>query len=213
MAARGGRNTRPIQVFLDTRKFIEIPEPVPFGGGSKDFFAGKDRAFAQHKQEFTGKIASIAARLRRAGSPADFVKVSQRESALAKSHRPLGSLFTTANHFSLVGTAGAGEMVFQATPRSLDRLAEVISQRAEATPKLVRNARSGKSEPRVSRVRSELGGVKDVRLYGPSDRVEFSAKEAVAWLRQPDVIGGYIVEFFRPDRDVDVEAVSKLWSN
>ena len=33
---------RPIQVFLDTKRFIEMEEPQPFGGGAKDFFQGND---------------------------------------------------------------------------------------------------------------------------------------------------------------------------
>ena len=40
-------DTRPIQVFLDTRRFIEMEEAQPFGGGSKDFFAGNDRGLCR----------------------------------------------------------------------------------------------------------------------------------------------------------------------
>ena len=40
---------RPIQVFLDTKRFIGTPEPQPFGGGSKDFFLGNNKGFAEHK--------------------------------------------------------------------------------------------------------------------------------------------------------------------
>jgi len=97
--------------------------------------------------------------MRRSGQPAGFIKVKQREAALAKSHRPLGSLFTEANQFSLVGGEGVGEMLFQATPQALDRLARIIDTKAEATPRMKENKNTGALEPAVSRYRSEVGGV------------------------------------------------------
>lgn len=38
----------------------------------------------------------------------------------------------------------------------------------------------------------------------------FSAEEAVAWTRQPNVVGVYIVELFRPDAELGFEAVARL---
>ncbi len=205
-------DTRPIQVFLDTKRFIEIEEPQPFGGGSKDFFAGNDRGFVEHKKRITSRVESVADGMRRTDQPAGFIKVRQREEALAKSHRPLGSLFTEANHFSLVGGEGVGEMLFQATPQALDRLANIINTKAELTPRLKENKATGKLEPAVSRYRSEVGGVDDIELYGATDKIRFSAEEAVAWLRQPNVIGGYIVELFRPNRNVGIGTADRLIS-
>jgi len=141
--AKSRQDTRPIQVFLDTRRFIEIEEVQPFGGGAKDFFAGNDRGFATHKARINGRVTSVADAMRRSGQPAGFIKVRQREAALAKSHRPLGSLFTEANHFSLVGGEGVGEMLFQATPQALDRLAKIIDTKAEATPRMKENKNTG----------------------------------------------------------------------
>lgn len=210
--AKRRQDTRPIQVFLDTRRFIEIEEAQPFGGGAKDFFAGNDRGFATHKARINGRVTSVADAMRRSGQPAGFIKVKQREAALAKSHRPLGSLFTEANQFSLVGGEGVGEMLFQATPQALDRLAKIIDTKAEATPRIKENKDSGAWEPAVSRYRSEVGGVDDIQLYGATDKVRFSAEEAVAWLRQPNVIGGYIVELFRPNRKVGIGTADGLIS-
>jgi hypothetical protein len=208
--AKRRQDTRPIQVFLDTRRFIEIEEAQPFGGGAKDFFAGNDRGFATHKARINGRVTSVADAMRRSGQPAGFIKVKQREAALAKSHRPLGSLFTEANQFSLVGGEGVGEMLFQATPQALDRLSKIIDTKAEATPRMKENKNTGALEPAVSRYRSEVGGVDDVQLYGATDKVRFSAEEAVAWLRQPNVIGGYIVELFRPNRKVGIGTADGL---
>ena len=92
------KDQRPIQVFLDARRFIELPEPVPFGGGSKDFFQGDNRGFAEHKKRITANVQNVARIIRRGPTPAGFVRVRQKEVALAKSHRPMGALFTHADY-------------------------------------------------------------------------------------------------------------------
>ena len=166
--------------------------------------------FAEHKTRITGRVVSVADGIRRTGEPAGFVKVRQKEAALAKSHRPLGSLFTEANQFSLVGAEGVGELLFQATPQALDRLANIITTKAEATPRLKENSKTGKIELSVSRYRSELGGVDDIQLYSASDKIRFSAEEAVRWLSQPNVIGGYVVELFRPNRKIGIGNADQL---
>ena len=201
---------RPIQVFLDTKRFIELPEPQPFGGGSKDFFQDNNKAFAEHKTRLKTRVEGVANSLRRVKQPGGFIKVRQREEALAKSHRPLGNLFTPSNRFALVGAEKVGELLFQTTPGALDQLANLIETKAELSPRLVVNRKTGKREPRVSGVRSELGGIEDIRLYDATDKVTFSAEEAVRWMHQPNVIGGYIVELFRPDRGVNPREVDQM---
>jgi hypothetical protein len=201
---------RPIQVFLDTKRFIELPEPQPFAGGSKDFFQGNNKGFAQHKTRLKSRVEGVANSLRRVNQPGGFIKVRQREEALAKSHRPMGSLFTSSNRFALVGTEKVGELLFQATPRALDDLANIIEAKAEETPRVVVNRKTGKEEPRVSGYRSELGGIEDIRLYDATDKVTFSADEAVRWMHQENVIGGYIVELFRPDHGVSPNEVDQM---
>lgn len=201
---------RPIQVFLDTKRFIGAEEPQPFGGGSKDFFKGNNRGFEQHKVQMKSRVQSVAEGMRRSKQPSGFIKVQQREEAMAKSHRPLGSLFTLSNNFALVGAESVGELLFQATPAALDRLANLIESKAEVTPRIGQNKKTGKDEERPSGYRSELGGIEDVRLHGPTDRVKFSSEEAVRWMRQPNIIGGYIVELFRPDSRVATREIEAL---
>jgi hypothetical protein len=208
--AKKAPDLRPIQVFLDTKRFIELPEPQPFGGGSKDFFQGNNKAFAEHKSRLKKRVENMADSLRRTRQPGAFIKVRQREQALAKSHRPLINLFSPSNQFALVGAEKVGEMLFQATPSALTRLANIIETKAELTPRLVENPRTGKTEPRVSGYRSELGGIDDIRLNQAADKVKFSADEAVHWMRRPNVIGGYIVELFRLDRSISPNAVDQM---
>src|SRR5580704_16293843 len=117
---------RPIQVFLDTKRFIEIPAPQPFVPGTKDFFQGNNRGFVEHKTKLKSSVQGVANSLRRGKQAGGFIKVRQREEALAKSHRPMGALFKATNHFALVGAEKVGELLFQVTPHALDRLANII---------------------------------------------------------------------------------------
>jgi hypothetical protein len=203
-------NLRPIQVLLDTRRFIELEETKPYGGGSKDFFRDNDRGFAEHKTRLKTRVENVAVSLRQNMQPGGFIKVRQREGALAKSHRPTSHLFSKSNQFALVGAESIGELMFQATPAALERLVGIIESRAELKPRIVKNKKSGAEEPRVSGYRSELGGIEEIQLHSATDKVKFSADEAIDWMRQSNVIGGYIVELFRPDRDISLRLVDRF---
>ena len=72
------------------------------------------------------------------------------------------------------------------------------------------NEETGEFEPRPSAYRSELGGIEDIRLPAPADRIAFSAREAAEWLSRPDTLGAYLVELFRPDPTLDRAAVDSM---
>ncbi|MBX9846208.1 MAG: S8 family peptidase [Xanthobacteraceae bacterium] len=188
---------RPVQVFLDTRRFIRLEEPRG-GGGAKDFFAGNDRGFKEHKKRIRSRLQAVSVAIKSQREAAGFMRVQMREDALAKSYRPLHALFTESHGFALVGSGRVGEMIFQATPRALDRLDKLVEERAELTPRRVLNEETNEYELRVSAYRSEVGAIAELSLHDQGDRVAFTAEEAVAWMRQPNVIGGYLVELFRP---------------
>ena len=141
---------RPIQVLLDTKRFIDVPEQQPFGGGNKDFYSDDDRGFLNHKKKVRGRLQAIEASLRERNDRLGFVKVQMREDALAKSYRPLGALFTESHGFALVGAQGIGEIIFQVTPESISRLERIVDERAEATPRMAPNSKTGEMEKRPS---------------------------------------------------------------
>lgn len=199
---------RPIQVLLDTKRFIEVPEPQEARGGRKDFFADDDVGFVHHKKRICNRLQMIARSLRSRREPLAFLLVQMRENALAKSYRPLGSLFTESRGFALVAARRIGEMIFQATPDAIERLGRIIETKAEHTPRMVQNEETGEPERRVSGYRSEVGAIEDIALHDKTDRVSFSVDEAIAWLAQPNVLGGYIVELFRPNAERAAEAVA-----
>lgn len=201
-----GQIHHPMQVFLDTKRFIRS-ESRPAGGGNKDFFAGNNSGFARHKARLQQAIRDVASAMEHDGQAANFLMVQMREDGLAKSYRPLNALFKPQNGFALAGGGRPGEMYFQCTPQGLHRLERTIEERAELTPRTVYNDKTQRDEERVSAYRSEVGAIDKIGLPTPADRIGFSARDAVDWLASPGVIGGYIVEFFRPDLSVEGETV------
>lgn len=204
------KNLRPVQVLLDTKQFIDLEESRTFGGGKKDFFENDNRGFARHKDRLRKRLQGITESMTKRGEPANFLHVEMREEALAKSYRPLGSLFTESHGFALVGGGRIGEMLFQCTPKALMRLDRIIDEKAEIEPREVVNQRTDQLERRASGYRSELGAINDVKIHDAADRLSFSVEEAVAWLSQPNTLGGYSVELFRPDPQRAPHAVAEL---
>ncbi len=200
---------RPIQVFLDTQRLIQV-QPTGTRGPNKDFFAGNNNGFQRHKAILRQQLALASGSLKASGDPAGFILVQMREEGLAKSYRPLGALFTAQNRFALVGGAAIGQMYFQTTPDALEQLSELIERKAELEPRRVVDPVSGRLEERVSSYRSEVGAIDEIRLPTSVDRLGFSARDAVTWLEQENVIGGYVVELFRPDPRVTPQAVDEM---
>lgn len=201
--------SRPIQVFLNTREFIN-PRESRRGGGNHDFFAGDNSGFSRHKSQMRQKIQGVASELRSANHSAAFLIVQMREEALAKSYRPLNALFSSTHSFGLVGGGRIGEMFMQCTPRALDELDKRIDDNAELIPRTADNKTTNVMENRPSNYRSELGGIEDIRLPTPVDRLSFSAREATEWLSRSDTLGGYVIELFRPDTGLEHEAVQVM---
>jgi hypothetical protein len=200
---------RPIQVFLDTQRLIQV-KPKGTKGPNKDFFEKNNAGFQAHKTRLQKQMLEASSTLAVTGEPAGFMLVQMREEGLGKSYRPLSALFTPSNRFALVGGADVGDMYFQVTPDALERLTGLIHEKAEVTPRLVENSKTGELEERVSVYRSEVGAIESIRLPNVADRLAFSASDAVGWLDQENVIGGYIVELFRPNPDVTPHAVEKM---
>src|SRR5262249_52408457 len=173
---------------------------------------GNDEGFAAQKARIRSRLQSVASTMRIRREPAGFVHVQMREDAFGKSYRPIGSLFTDRHGFGLVGAGRIGEMIFQVTPQAMEELDQLVEERAELTVRQVRSARSGEIEKRVSGYRSEVGAIAEVNLHDSADRIGFSADDALAWLQQPNTIGGYLVELFRPVSGQAPQAIRHLVS-
>ncbi len=196
----------PVQAVLDADRFVRSRE-VPGGGRNKDFFEGHDAAFRSHREELSKQVSAMRSQLANdAFGGLAFAKVDLQRAALAKSHRPLQSVFSPGRT-PVVGSAGVGSLIVEVTPEALDEVSAAV-QRAEDVPRVVENARTGKAEPRPSRARSEVGAISHVELWSPTDRRGFSAREAVDWLADSQTGGGYLVEVFGlPDGHAQLEAM------
>ena len=201
--------SRPIQVFLDTKQFITVPESHG-RSGNRDFFSENNRGFFNHKSAMRMKIRDASETLRHRNQAAGFVIVQMRNDALAKSYRPLRALFSPNNSFGLVGGGRIGEIFLQCTPDALDQLDYLIEERAEIEPPMKEDRASGELVPRPSTYRSELSGIEDIRLPAGYDRISFSAREAYEWFGRPNTLGAYIVEIFRLDSKLNGRAADSI---
>lgn len=167
----------PVQVVLNRDRFRDDRVSRRGGGGGKDFFRGDDDGFAAHRAALVHVLRSILRSNQ--GSSRINVTVQMRPDALAKSHRPFGTLFTSSRA-SHVGTARYGELIFAV---STERLAEIIAavERAEITV-MWRASATGKSLYAPSGARSETSAIESIRQWIPADERGFDLRQAEDWI-------------------------------
>ena len=206
----------PVQIVLNPENFEAARERG--GGGSRiDFFFGRDDAFARHKATLSAQLEAVADALEeQAETDIGYVKVRLRRTAWAKSHRPFGMLFK--NELTpLVGGLDLGELIMEARPAPLRQIGRRITE-AEAESRTRDDTRTQRPKPNPSALRSEVGAVEGVELYGPEHRIDFSVKEAVSWLSSPLTGGAYEIELFddvppRSEWDAYAESRQRLFSS
>lgn len=196
---------RPVQVVLDAERFVEAFSRPPGRRKHRDFFEGNDEGFQVHKSRLIERLVGILKSLEASNSRLGYIRVQVRAEALAKSHRPTTVLFTADRGLPLVASEGNGELIFQATDQAVRRLIADIEAKAEPNVKIVTNEATGEEKPEPTKYRSEVGAITHLRLNDANDRVKFSAREALAWMAQPNALGGYIVELFSPERNAAPE--------
>jgi hypothetical protein len=185
----------PVQIILNSKDFLTVPE-IPGGGGSKDFFEGRDQEFVAHKTRLQKQLASIDTAFQKSAVKTGFVKVTLRKGAWAKTHRPNQSLFPDQKR-PCIGASRLGELYYMVAADDLKEISNEVA-RAEDTPKLKVDEKTGESESIVTPRRSEVGAIEAIELPSASDKRTFSAAEAVRWLSDPRTGGMYFVEVFAP---------------
>ena len=184
----------PIQIVLNPDNYHQSRE-VAGGGGATDFFADKDTEFAQHKARLSLQLREAAQTLeRQPDSQIGYLKVILRRAAWAKSHRPVDVLFKD-DRTPVVGGEDLGVMIVEAIPGMLRLIASHVD-RAEPETRMRYNEQRGCEVPHPTSLRSEVGAIEKVELYGAADRRKFSLEEAVVWLSQPITGSAYQVELF-----------------
>lgn len=182
----------PIQVVLNTDNFIKDIEN-PGGGSYTDFFEDKDSEFVEHRDTISQQLHTIKdIQINNEFAPVSYAKITLRQSALAKSHRPSKVLFSPAIA-PIVGADELGELYVELTPESIDRISLSMSKAEIKTRKKIVN---GKEVSNPSRIRSEIGAIDHISAHAKSDKRKFSVNDAIGWLSDLRSGGAYIVELF-----------------
>jgi hypothetical protein len=182
----------PIQIVLNTNDFIEALDNKG-GGPSKDFFAENDIEFVKHRDNLQNQLSEIRSmQLVSSFAKVSYAKVTLKQAALAKSHRPTSQIFTR-DIAPVVGAGDLGELFIELTPENIDKINDKVGQaESETRYKEIK----GKNKPNPSRLRSEIGVIKKIAPYTESDKRNFSVNEAIEWLSIPQTGGSYMVELF-----------------
>lgn len=180
-----------MQVVLNTQDYIHRPE-IQGGGSNEDFYGGRDIAFIEHKKLLLKQIDSTKEIISSSVGSCGIVKVELNSLALAKSHRPVRSLFPPGKS-PQIGGLGIGKLLFQVTPSSLNWLKEKVEQ-TEPINELIYDNFKKKMVYKPSRARSETGAIENIHFYGAEDKTNFTVEEGLSWLSKERVAKGYIVE-------------------
>ncbi|MDD4437730.1 MAG: S8 family serine peptidase [Tissierellia bacterium] len=198
----------PIQVVLNTNNFIEDVEHQG-GGPSRDFFEDKDSEFIEHRDSLSQQLNEIKdMQTVNEFAPVSYAKITLRQSALAKSHRPSKAMFKP-ELTPIVGAGELGELYVELNPKSIDHIA---SGMGKAEIKTRRKLVGGKKISNPSRIRSEIGAIDHISAHTKNDKRKFSVTEAIEWLSDPRSGGAYIIELFDDPpakKDWDTLTVSK----
>jgi hypothetical protein len=182
----------PVQIVLNSDAFIEALENN-VGGSYKDFFAGNDNEFIEHRDNIQNQLNEIKSmQLVSSFAKVSYAKVTLKQKALAKSHRPTSQIFKK-DVAPVIGAGDLGELFVELTPESIDKINNKVGQVETETRYKEKN---GKNVPNPSKLRSEIGAIEQIIPYTASDKRNFSIKEAVEWLSNPQTGGSYVVELF-----------------
>ncbi|MCY3769204.1 MAG: S8 family serine peptidase [Gammaproteobacteria bacterium] len=182
----------PIQVVLNTDNFV-VSRDKGGGGGNKEFYLDENEEFVRHKTDICSQLNTIKAiQLKNRFSKISFAKLVLHQSALAKSHRPNQAIFKR-DIAPIVGAGDLGDLYIELQPSSIDRLSSKIDKAEEETRwKAIKED----LQPNPSRLRSELGSIKEINPYTAADKRKFSVAEGLEWLSDPRTGGAYIIELF-----------------
>lgn len=186
----------PIQVVLDARTYQDA-RVRQAGGGRTDFFEGDNAGFVKHRNQISSTLRAAASQLDAQEGPCvGFLKVSMRQNALAKSHRPVKALFPS-RATAVVGIDEVGELLVQVTSGAARRAADEIDA-TEDFVQVVERVRDGRvtMEAVPSQARAETSAIERITLWGASDKRQFSTKLAIEWAKENSLALRYRIDLF-----------------
>ncbi|MCW3161309.1 S8 family peptidase [Chryseobacterium oryctis] len=200
----------PVQVVLNADNFIQNHDRPP-GGTNKDFFAENNAMFKAHKNNILSQLDSIENfQEKNKFSRFVFAKVTLRPSALAKSHRPTARMFKNSVA-PVVGGGELGEIYVGLNSTAITELKNTV-EKAEENIR-TKFDKDGNEVPNPSAIRSEVGSIDSISVYGREERRKFSSKDAVEWLADKRTGGLYLITLFESipaKKDWNVFEVDKV---
>lgn len=186
----------PIQIVLNTNDFIESWDRTG-GGPNKDFYAGQDQEFVTHRDKIYNELLAIRdMQIENEFSEISYAKLTLKQSALAKSHRPTTAMFNR-EIAPVIGAGDLGELYVELQPKYINKIGEKIMQAETFTKwKEVTVGSKTKLVPHPSNIRSEIGSIDEIKPYTASDKRKFSVTEGLNWISNPQTGGAYIIELF-----------------
>ncbi|UMB77401.1 S8 family peptidase [Dickeya fangzhongdai] len=186
------KKNNPIQVILNSEQYKSIPEKNNIGSNT-DFYADRDDAFVRHKKNLLNEIEYVRSQLHQSGSRIGLVKIELNPQALAKSHRPVNSLFPS-DRSPIVGALGIGELLIQVTDKTLVHSYGKILGTEETTRKVFDKTKEQLvAKPSVAK--SETGAIDRISFYGNEQKLSFTQEDLAAWQADEDEsFAGYQVE-------------------
>jgi hypothetical protein len=183
----------PVQIVLNTKDYFVAPDAGRMAP-AKDFFAGRDQDFVDHRDKLLKQVASIATVFQRSNMSSGVLKVSLQHDALAKSHRPQRALFPPAKR-PCIGASKLGELYYHVTRQDVVELEQEIAV-AEAETRSRTSEKTGREYFAPSSQRSDVGAVESIELPSAAEKRHFSIDEAIRWLGDPRTSSAYFVELF-----------------
>jgi hypothetical protein len=192
---------KPIIKIGNSNNYITRPDVIP-GGENKDFFNGDDESFSQHKKDLILKTSIISEKINNNIENKHFstIKVTLRDEALAKTHRPTKALFS--DKYPVVGSGSIGELYVQVNAKSLPKLAARIAE-AKVLSDHKFNDR-GNLESKVGSLRSEVSAISDMSIYTNEDKSEYNDDAFIETLI--DTKRDIIIELFNPKENQTLSA-------
>jgi hypothetical protein len=184
----------PVQIILNDQDFHQAPDPgTP--PRNKDFYDGRDAAFASHKAKLLAAIDTITAEIKASPyGPAAYLKVQMRSEAFAKSYRPVGWVFKR-DQFPCVGADAVGTLYFRAPLIYMRVLRQRIDD-AELTVAIKRRKSDDTPYKAPSAARAEVGAIDTIEITPPEEKRTFSTAAAMSMLADPRTVSGYHIELF-----------------
>lgn len=180
----------PVQVVLNTQNYVTLYSRQG-GGGDKDFYAGRDGEFVDHKIQLLNELKELS-QVASHSNELVYAQVELQSLAWAKSHRPIKRVFKPGEVVVKAGIS-LGSIVIGVRKSDIENIRVVVSSAEEKTNYVQKN---NKEVAKPSRVRSEIGAIKSIRHYSAHDKRKFSLEDALKWLKDPRTGGVYYIETF-----------------